>query len=87
VTNVKTNESKSLLIYPNPAHQLIFIKGSGVDVRNIRIMNNLGQSKSVNSTEVEGGWRIDIADVPAGVYLLQIQTDGDILYHRVVVDN
>jgi len=88
VTAAKDEVEKEIgsnVIYPNPANSEIFIRSGSLVVRNIGLMNNLGQQKEVNSTLIEGGWRIDVSKLPAGIYILQLQTESTTIQYRIVI--
>ncbi len=88
VTRTDTNENKTpggVLIHPNPARGELFVENRNGGVRNVGITNNLGQLKYVTSEQIEGGWRLDISNLPAGIYVLQVQTETNHFFYRLVI--
>ena len=64
--------SKSIILYPNPASELINISASeGVEVRSITLYSALGQ----RIMSLEGANSIDVSMFPSGVYYMTIETD------------
>lgn len=59
--------SKNITIYPNPANSIVFIKG--VETQSATLTDITGKAIR-NYTYTEAG--IHVADIPAGMYLLQI---------------
>lgn len=79
---VSTNEAvfqNALSVFPNPAQSSAFVSfafETATDIE-IRMLNNLGQTVSMQSIDgaLEGNAQIDLDNVPAGLYMLQV-TDG-----------
>ena len=64
--------SKSVVLYPNPASELIKISTSeGVEVRSITLYSALGQ----RIMSLEGSNSIEVSILPSGVYYMTIETD------------
>ena len=70
-----------LRIIPNPARQAFRLEMKGLDAESIRILNLRGQLiKNLNETEWSG--LIEVADLPAGMYLLQLFNKDGNVYSR-----
>ncbi|MDB9783264.1 BspA family leucine-rich repeat surface protein, partial [Winogradskyella sp.] len=64
--------SKSIILYPNPASELINISASeGVEVRSIILYSALGQ----RIMSLEGANSMDVSMLPSGVFYMIIETD------------
>ena len=75
--------TKQLTIYPNPATNFIMLKNS-TDVNEVRIFNLIGRQVT-NFTSVEKGQSFPVANLPNGMYLVQlIDVNNDIIStHRM----
>jgi hypothetical protein len=73
---------KKLLIYPNPSENEI--RFSGIDVRtDVFIYNTLG--KIVLQSEIsKEKLTLNLAQLPAGVYLIQVQSSTSELFTRII---
>lgn len=69
---------EEVILYPNPAHDRLFISGPKPNF--IRVFNT--QGKIV--LEQEGSGPINISQMPAGVYFLQMETPQGIVSKRFV---
>ncbi len=77
------SSTAQLTIYPNPATNFIMLKNS-TGVNELRIFNLIGR-QVVNFTSVEKGQSFPVADLPNGMYLVQlIDVNNDIIStHRM----
>ena len=75
--------AKQLMVYPNPATNFIMLKNS-TGVKELRIFNLIGRQVA-NFTNVAKGQSYPVADLPNGMYLVQlIDTNNDIMStHRM----
>ena len=67
-TSIKESEAVSVSVYPNPAVDVILVKGLGANA-GYKIIDVMG--KAVQSGSSYNGESINVASLPAGVYLLQ----------------
>jgi hypothetical protein len=65
-----------LLIAPNPAEDYIEISGINPDISSLRVINALGETSALLSDNIPGGMRIQIGNLPAGLYFIELN-DGD----------
>ena len=73
------NQRMKIRIYPNPANEFIYISSpnSGIEIRSIRIINPMGQViKPGKSLLAYNYWSMDISKLPAGIYLVIVDTDS-----------
>lgn len=71
-----------LSLYPNPVNELLYLNPqNGVEIYNLRLLNNLGQSMSIQSNNNLKS--IDMSNVPKGFYILRIETSKGILVRKV----
>jgi 1,4-alpha-glucan branching enzyme len=83
----KTTDSNNLLIAPNPADQFLYVsfQNKSVNIYQYSILNNVGQiikKGSLTSNQLEV---IDIHEIPAGIYFLQINANNNIQFKKFVV--
>ena len=69
------------MIYPNPANDVIFVKGE--EIQSVEIYNSIGVkvvSKNVNNSE-----SIDIADLASGMYFVRVlDKNGNISTTKII---
>jgi uncharacterized repeat protein (TIGR03803 family) len=80
-------KSETLRIHPNPADDFIEIQASALvgGVRVVRVTNAVGSNMEVPVVAVGGGYRLNIAELPAGAYQVVVEgNSGVVLSGRVV---
>ncbi len=76
----------SLKVYPNPATELIFVENTKESLHGIHLIIYDGQGREVRSQKVTGSKsEIDIAGLHAGIYVLQLSKDGNLIHTEKVV--
>ncbi|MGZ5281550.1 MAG: T9SS type A sorting domain-containing protein [Bacteroidia bacterium] len=87
---VGTKEHKmavnNINIYPNPANQYIMIEGANMQNAVVTLFDMTGRKVAeqlVNSTT--NAYRFDIATQDAGLYILQVSVNGNLLTKRIAV--
>ena len=83
VTDVDELEQRDVEVYPNPARDFLNIKAE--NITNIRIVNIVGQvvvnrEMNVNHTQ------INVNDLQAGVYFIQIDTQKGSVTRKILVE-
>ena len=66
-TAVDNVEKGSIIVYPNPTQDVLFIQG--IDAQILRIFNMQG-----NMLQTTEGTQVSVSHLPTGTYLLQIGT-------------
>ena len=78
------NQSESLIsVYPNPVLDILRINSASNNINNIKILGLSGQLLNTYNfvgKEIE----IDLSAYQAGIYLLQIVTDTDVLIRKIL---
>ena len=69
---ISENANESLLIYPNPADDIVLIKGAILEGSSYTIYNDIG---SITGKGIVREQSINIEQLPSGVYFLQILGD------------
>ena len=70
-------------IYPNPAHNVINIESEATFNYNINVTDLTG--KNILSKTTAGTTRIDVSDLPMGMYLIKISDSQNSLVKKIVV--
>lgn len=79
-----TLDAPSVIVYPNPAHQQLFIEGLATEeVQQIQIFNQVGQVVFYSRQAVSS---IFIEHFYSGIYLLQIDTQQGIVYRKITIN-
>lgn len=84
--NVNENtQEEGFSVYPNPANNRITIAASAA-IRNVRVFDLTG--KIVNSREGVNAstLNMDVNELPAGVYFVQINTEHNRMTQRIIVE-
>jgi M6 family metalloprotease-like protein len=76
------NVPKSIGVYPNPAHDLLYLKEQAHEKTDLRIINSLGQ---LVTGPIEIGGHIDINFLDNGVYIFIFKVGDSTYVERVVV--
>lgn len=78
---VDENEIVTISIYPNPAHDIIFVVANNdLPVQNIQLYNIAGQLV-MTSNELE----INVSELPEGVYFVTVFTENQKFIERIVI--
>ncbi len=70
--------ARPVKVYPNPASDVIYVETQGVVNGQVRIMNLAGVTVRNLPMDDSDRMRIDISDLPAGVYMLQTFNAGQV---------
>ncbi len=77
--------AESVLIYPVPASNILNIQ-MGDNIRNIRMINYLGQVMTEQDIKTAGTYTLDVKNLNNGAYLIQFVTkEGETFTRKVVV--
>ena len=82
--SVMENEYNKVTIFPNPAKTTLTLKSETEDVKEVMIVNSLGQS--VKEFSFETTVTVDIKDLNNGVYFVKILGDN-VITKKIVVRN
>lgn len=70
-----TGVDKELVVYPNPAHDLVNISFYG-DIQSIRVISLDGKDVGVKETN-QSGTIFDVSSLASGIYFLFVQSKGE----------
>ncbi|MCF8449606.1 MAG: peptidylprolyl isomerase [Taibaiella sp.] len=79
---VYTGTRLAATIYPNPARGIVNIDLPDRST-NVTIVNTLGQS--IYATEAKGALKVDLRNIPAGLYLVRLSTVNGFAESKLVV--
>ena len=75
--------SVSAKVYPNPTQDEVMVESEGLS--HVRIVNAYGQT--VYNAKVEGNQvRIDLSQMPKGIYMMHIEANGGHAIRKIVVE-
>ncbi len=78
--------SNSISIFPNPAHEFIFLLQDNIlnSASTIEIVNANGQIVKTLSTTLSTAQRIEISDIPEGFFILRVINEGGVVTTRFI---
>lgn len=87
--NVSVNEideKENITIYPNPASSYIRINSAGKKIKQITLLNMVGQKQFSSSPQHDQYHDVDVSTMAKGVYFLQITTEENkVIAKRLVI--
>lgn len=84
-TDLDKNGS-SLLIYPNPVKDRLFIRTDWQNVKEIRILDMKGRVLLI-ADNLPSGVGLDVTSLTEGIYFITVQTDTDLIRQKFVKTN
>jgi len=84
---VERQENNIKLLYPNPTSGELRIESGEWKIENVEIFDVLGKMQPIDNSPFQGGrgmFLIDISHLPAGVYLIKIQTEIGIITNKII---
>ncbi|NEQ50567.1 MAG: T9SS type A sorting domain-containing protein, partial [Leptolyngbya sp. SIO3F4] len=81
----EAEEAIRFAVYPNPANEVLYLRiDDAVALQQVRLKDLAGRTiQAWNGHEAVGG--LSVGDIPAGIYLMEIETDGVRATERVVI--
>ncbi len=79
VTAVENNKASDVVIYPNPAKDILQIRG--MDVASVEIYNVTGQKVK----EVQNSTLVNVSDIETGVYVIDVKDRQDKRYKQMIL--
>lgn len=80
---VGIHTQSEVVVYPNPGHDMVWIKFVGQEPGVVQLINNLGQVL-LQQLISSGNNKIDIAELPCGSYILKFQSGDDLFFKRFI---
>ena len=75
------HRADSLKLYPNPVTTFFSVEDTGKTVRKIEIYSIIGRKERELNT---GFQKIDVSDLPKGIYMVKIYTDDAYVVKKMV---
>jgi len=82
ISDVQQN-ANHIVIYPNPAHNTLYMQTHNLTVKNMEIYNLQGQSFPVY-THHDSELQIDISHLSSGIYILKMNTPSAVLFSKFI---
>jgi hypothetical protein len=76
--------TEGIAIYPNPAKDVLNIQATQ-DITFVTIMNNVGQVVFNNKVVNDNVLRVNTSAFEAGVYMIKVETQDDIMIKKVII--
>ena len=76
---------KSIIVFPNPASDKIFIKASQYLSGFLKLYD--AQGKLVAQIKFHGDSEIEVSQLPSGMYILQVESNGMKLTKKLIIEN
>ncbi len=87
VINIINNKADKLQYYPNPVHDLFYIRShQNIQMNKFEIYNLSGQLLKTEISSVSGIIEVDVQDLDQGVYLIKVYTEDGIesqMLHKI----
>jgi len=89
VTDIGEMEMKDdVVVYPNPTKGEVFVGMPFMaSLQNVEIFDLMGRKvfeQKAESRKQNGEWRMDISNIPSGMYFLRITTDNGIINKKII---
>lgn len=75
-------KKEPLNVFPNPVSDKLIIQWQGRDAK-YSLINSLGQHVENRVMEI-GENRLDVSDIPSGVYFLMVETGEGVIYRKII---
>jgi hypothetical protein len=80
------DDTKNMIVYPNPIEDILFVEGLNETDIQVQIYSLLGKPITVVSNYNDGKLKIDLAELPKGIYILKLSTNNTNSTKRIVKD-
>ena len=81
------NEPKeSLIYYPNPVKETLFVQANKLKIDDFKLIAMDGREIPISFSRFVSRYEISLKNVPAGLYILQANTQTRCFTYRIVVD-
>lgn len=84
ITGEKEVLSSKIALYPNPASGQLFVEGLRLETGSITVCNINGQNINLPSAKNNNQIVFDVSTLPAGVYYLKLNTQGETAVSKFV---
>lgn len=85
VSVLDPESTSAIQVYPNPANNILYVSVEGSDTFAVRIINILGESV-LASTSNSDLLQLDMAGIPSGTYVIEIQREGkSVGFEKIII--
>ena len=77
---------KQFKVFPNPAADYLYIHNPGASIESVELLDQTGRLVLVQATGNEETIRLDVRDLPGGVYYLRAKNAKTILSRKLVIN-
>ena len=81
---MSTSPVSSFLVYPNPTNGSFTLETYSPDVKDVFVYDVMGRMVVSMSQVADNQLSIDIADQPAGIYLVKVVSGNSVQTERIV---
>lgn len=83
----KTEKTIPVIVYPNPATEFLFIDSKALHENvQLEFSDLLGRTIKTEKLELNGRIRVDVSDLPKGVFFIIIKTSQGIFNKKVIIN-
>lgn len=82
---IDEKEMNALSIYPNPANTILNVFSSQIDVDVIQVFNVFGQKVRADVIKDESSIKINVSDLPNGIYFVTVSCGNNIFKKKFVI--
>jgi glucose/arabinose dehydrogenase len=85
--SVKESEAQSIILYPVPADDKLFLKTGNLFPEKIEILDVIGRKiLSLKNVRAENNFEIDISGISSGVYFLKVNAGKNVLTKKIIIE-
>jgi hypothetical protein len=82
---IERADSKNIIVYPNPAHDAVFVNMNVAGYKTIKIVNMVGATVFETNTN-EQLIKLNIEQVSKGIYFIEIDQAGDKMFEKLIIE-
>lgn len=78
------NVAAQVQIFPNPVQDVLHLQSSAIAIESIRIFSTTGQQVLARTADLYENTAIDMSDLSAGLYFINIEIAGEVVTKKLV---
>jgi hypothetical protein len=86
VVGIVDGNTKGYIVSPNPNNGKFFLDVLKNEDMQVQVVNPLGQVVFKKHIVAQGRYQIDLGNIAAGVYTLQLYTSGQVVPIKVIIE-
>ena len=89
IVAVRTKKEKEIHVFPNPTHGTVIVSNTGdaLSDASFRIYNLIGKSEILPVSVENGEYYLDFSGCKKGIYLLEINDQGNKTYSKIILQD